>query len=196
MHKRRPPSRANLAKFGLRAAGVAHDLSQPLTAALLAAQKIEGKGSAPLRAALYRMEDLLQSIRSELSPDNVGQVMRRTPIIQVRRNLLAALTPAERRRTSIQLRGTLHAAAIPVERILGNLLANALRHGTGPVKVSGTAQGGKLAFLVEGGAGKRSSQPGWGIGLASCQDLATRHGLTLRVEITPRGSMATLASQP
>ncbi len=196
MRKSRPPSRVNLAKLGLRAAGVAHDLAQPLTAALLAAQKIEGKGSAPLRAALYRMEDLLQSIRSELSPDSVGQVMRRTPMIQVRRNLLAALAPTERRRTSIQISGTLHTDATPVERILGNLLTNALRHGTGPVRVSGTVQSGKLSLLVEGGVGKRSSQPGWGIGLASCQDLATRHGLTLRVEITPQGSKATLASQP
>jgi len=196
MRRGRPPSRSNLAKLGLRAAGVAHDLAQPLTAALLAARKVEGKGAAPLRDALHRMEDLLQAIRSELHPEKTGEAARRTPMARVRRNLLAALTPAERRRTRIELSGALHADATPIERILGNLLANALRHGTGPVKVTGEARGDGLSLSVEGGVGKRTSEPGWGIGLASCQDLASRHGLVLRVEITPQGSRASLEGKP
>lgn len=195
MRKGRPPSRANLAKLGLRAAGVAHDLAQPLTAALLAARKVEGKGAAPLREALHRMADLLQAIRSELRPEKTRRAARRTTMAQVRRNLLAPLTPAERRRTRIKLGGALHADATPIERILGNLLANALRHGTGLVRVAGAARGDGLSLSVEGGIGKRTSQPGWGIGLANCQDLASRHGLILRVEITPGGSKATLVSQ-
>ena len=121
MRKGRPPSRSNLAKLGLRAAGVAHDLAQPLTAALLAARKVEGKGAAPLRDALHRMEDLLQAIRSELHPEKTKEAARRTPMARVRRNLLAVLTPAERRRTRIKLGGVLHADATPIERILGNL---------------------------------------------------------------------------
>ena len=196
MRKGRPPSRSNLAKLGLRAAGVAHDLAQPLTAALLAARKIEGKGAAPLRDALHRMEDLLQAIRSELHPEKTKEAARRTPMARVRRNLLAVLTPAERRRTRIELSGGLHADATPIERILGNLLANALRHGTGLVKVAGSARDDGLSLTVEGGVGKRRSQSGWGIGLASCQDLASRHGLVLRVEITPQGSRASLEGKP
>jgi len=195
MAKGAPPSRLALAKLGLRAAGVAHDLAQPLTAALLAARKIDGKGAAPLRAALHRMEDLLQSIRSELRADTPGRSDARVPMARVRRNLLAGLTPTERRRTRIRLSGTLRADATAVERILGNLISNALRHGTGPVQVAGWAKGGKISVTVDGGAGKRASQAGWGIGLASCQDLATRHGFRLKVEISPRGSRATLETR-
>lgn len=192
MRKGRPPSRARLAKLGLRAAGVAHDLAQPLTAALLAAGKVEGKGATPLRAALRRMQALLQSIRSELHPDKAAEPSPGVPMARVRRNLLAALTPAEKRRVRIQLEGTLPANGTPVERILGNLIANALRHANGPVEVAGSARSRGISVLVRSGLGKQASQPGWGIGLASCQDLAARHGLRLKVEISPQGSQASL----
>lgn len=189
------PSRDNLAELGLRAAGVAHDLAQPLTIALLAARQIEGKGANPLRQALHRMEDLLQSIREELRP-GIASAGRRLNLPDVQRQLLAGLTPGERRRIRMRLSGSGTADASAVQRILGNLVLNALRHGKGPVRATGSARGKRLAVSVEGGPGKASDETGWGIGLASCQDLAGRHRLALRVEISPSGSRATLESLP
>lgn len=195
MARRRTPSAAALAKLGLRAAGVAHDLAQPLTAALLAARQVDGKGAGPLRAALHRMEDLLLEIRSELRPSDDNPRRRPADLAEVRRALVASLTPAERRRTRIRLAGATSADATALLRILGNLVLNALRHGRGPVRVDGTARGPRVDIRVEGGAGKRPENTGWGIGLASCQDLANRHRLALRIEISPTGSKATLTSR-
>ena len=189
---RRKTPKAALARLGLRTAGIAHDLVQPLTSALLAARQIKGKGSAPLRAALHRMEDLIQSIRTEINPVPREGPTPLADLGRIARDLRAGLSPAERRRVDIRLDGRIRADASALGRILGNLTQNALRHGRGRVQVRGSAPGGKLAIVVTGGSGKAKSETGWGIGLASSQELANRYGLTLRVEISPEGSRATL----
>lgn len=196
MGSRRRPSPGVLAQIGLRAAGVAHDFAQPLTAALLAAREVEGKGAHRLREALHRLEDLLAQMRSELQPP-----AKRPPrqssvdLAQMRRQLLADLSAAERRRARIRLAGKARGDPLVLQRIVGNLLLNALRHGSGLVHVNGSARGRKLSITVEGGAARQLATPGWGIGLSSCQDLARRHSLSLQVDISPAGSRATLTNQ-
>lgn len=189
---RRKTPKAALARLGLRTAGIAHDLVQPLTSALLAARQVKGKGATSLRSALHRMEDLIQSIRAEISPAVRGEATPLADLGRIARELRAGLSPAERRRVEIRLDGRTRADAMALGRILSNLTLNALRHGKGRVQVTGSAPGGKLAVVVTGGSGKAASETGWGIGLASSQDLANSHGLTLRVEISPEGSRATL----
>lgn len=195
MTSRRKLPTAALARLGLRTAGIAHDLAQPLTSALLAARQIEGKGADSLRAALHRMEDLLLSIRAEINPQGRGRPTAMTDLARVGRELRAGLTPTEQRRVSIRLAGKIRTDASALGRIVSNLVLNALRHGKGRVQVNGSARSGQLALVVTGGAGKAASETGWGIGLASSQDLASQHGLILRVEISPRGSQASLVKK-
>ena len=194
MARPRQAAPTDLAKVGLRAAGIAHDLAQPLTAALLAARQVAGKGAPALRESLHRMEDLLLALREEVSPAATRRPRGPADLAAIQRNLRAGLTPAERRRTRLRLAGTCSADALAVQRIVGNLVLNALRHGIGAVSATGHARGRRLSVCVTG-EGKRADQPGWGIGLASCQDLAATHGLELRVEISPLGSKATLATR-
>lgn len=195
MAGRRAPSVTALARLGLRAAGVAHDLAQPLTAALLAAKRVDGNGARPLREALGRMETLLQHMRAELRPETAAESPRAVDLAQVRRTLLADLTPAERRRTRIRLAGVATGDAVVLQRILGNLVTNALRHSQGPVRVEGSTRGRNLTLTVEGGAANRPARQGWGVGLAACQELARRHGLALRLTLSPGGSKATLRNR-
>lgn len=191
MPKVRPPSPDALARIGLRAAGIAHDIAQPLTAALLAVRQVDGRGAPRLRAALRRMGELLQALRADLR--GAQPVRRATDLADLQRQLLSALTPRDRRRTHIRLSGVASLDTEAARRILGNLILNALRHGSGTVKVSGKGRGTQLSVTVAGGAGRTPASPGWGIGLASCQELAGRHGLSLSIAISPKGSVATLA---
>lgn len=191
MRKARKPSPARLARIGLRAAGLAHDLAQPLTVALLTAQQIDGPGTFRLRAALHRMHELLQGLRAELRGQRPGR--ETVDLADLQRRLLGSLAPGDRRRTHIRLEGVAKLDAEATQRILANLILNALRHGRGKVAVKGKARRAKLSVTVSGGAGRTPSTPGWGIGLASCQELAGRHGLSLSISISPKGSVATLA---
>lgn len=141
------------------------------------------------------MEDLLQAIRSEMHPSTRRGSSPMADLARIGADLTAGLTTSERRRTRMRLSGKLRADASALGRIVGNLVLNALRHGQGPVEATGSARGGKLSLVVTGGAGKTTSETGWGIGLASSQDLATQHGFTLTVEISPQESRATLVKK-
>lgn len=188
-------SRPNLARLGLRAAGIAHDLAQPITAALLASRKVRGEGLGRLQRSLARMTQLLETLRSDLRDATPAKKSARVDLDDAGEELREGLTPSQRQRTRIRLRGEAAIKPLVLQRLLANLVSNALKHGSGMVHVVGSARAGKLEITVTGGPAKAPTTKGWGIGLLSCQDLARRHQMVLRVRLSSRGSVATLASR-
>lgn len=187
--------RANLARLGLRAAGIAHDLAQPITVALLASRKVRGDGLGRLRRSLGRMTQLLEALRSELRETGPEPRPPRLDLAKAGDELRDGLAPAQRQRTRIRLQGRASIDPLALQRLLANLLGNALRHGSGRAEVVGSTRAGKLEITVIGGPAKAPSAKGWGVGLLSCQDLARRHHLKLRLRVSPKGSIATLTGR-
>lgn len=187
-------SRDQLARLGLRAAGIAHDLAQPITAALLASRKVSGDGLGNLRRSLARMTRLLEALRAELRGGTAPTSTTHADLAEAAVALTDSLTPAQRRRTRIRLRGRAAIEPLVLQRLLANLVSNALRHGAGEVAVAGETRAGRLHVTVTGGPAKAAAE-GWGIGLRSCQDLARRHRLSLRLRLSSRGSVATLTGR-
>ncbi len=188
------PSKSSLAKLGLRAAGVAHDIAHPLSVALLAAQNIEGKGSVQLKASLRRMEKLLQSLRTELRDKPTKALGTSLDLTDLGKDIYAGLKLSDQKRVSFKLKGMVKTDAVALHRIMENLVLNALRHSDGDVEVTQTHKANQLTLLVNGGAKKRKPTKGWGIGLASSHDLAKRLGYALTVDIKPSRSQARLVS--
>ena len=188
------PSKNSLAKLGLKAAGVAHDIAHPLAVALLAAQNIQGKGSAQVKASLRRMEKLLHVLRSELRNEPAQKSAASVDLTELSRDIFAGFKHADQRRVSFKLKGKLHTDAVALQRIIENLVLNALRHSDGNVEVTQTLKAGQLTVLVNGGAPKRKRTQGWGIGLVSSRALAKRLGYALTIDIQPGRSQARLRS--
>ena len=149
------PSKSSLAKLGLRAAGVAHDIAHPLSVALLAAQNIEGKGSVQLKASLRRMEKLLQSLRTELRDKPTKALGTSLDLTDLGKDIYAGLKLSDQKRVSFKLKGMVKTDAVALHRIMENLVLNALRHSDGDVEVTQTHKANQLTLLVNGGAKKR-----------------------------------------
>ncbi len=188
------PSKSSLAKLGLRAAGVAHDIAHPLSVALLAAQNIEGKGAAQLKASLRRMEKLLQSLRADLRGESSKASSASVDLADLSKDIFAGLKASDQKRVGFKLKGKVKTDAVALHRILENLVLNALRHSDGDVEVTQTHKANQLTLLVNGGATKSKRTKGWGVGLASSHDLAKRLGYALTVDIKPSRSRARLSA--
>jgi signal transduction histidine kinase len=93
---------------------------------------------------------------------------------------------------------TLHADRDRVSQVLGNVLANALEHGEGPVRVRGrtTPSGVRVEVADEGPGFAATPRParraGRGRGLAVAQQAAREAGGDLRVESDERGATVAL----
>jgi len=188
------PSKSSLAKLGLRAAGVAHDIAHPLSIALLAAQNVDGKGTVRLKASLRRMEKLLQALRIELRNEPAKDLGASVDLAELGGDIFAGLKLSDQKRVRLKLKGKVKTDAVALHRILENLVLNALRHSDGNVDVTQTHKANQLTLLVNGGATKSKLTKGWGIGLLSSRDLAKRLGYALTIDIKPGRSQARLVS--
>lgn len=188
------PSKSSLAKLGLRAAGVAHDMAHPLSTALLAAQNVDGKGAAQLKASLRRMEKLLQTLRTELRSEPAKALTTSVDLAELSRDIFSGLKLSDQKRVRLKLKGKVKTDAVALYRILENLVLNALRHSEGDVEVTQTHKANQLTLLVNGGATKSKRTKGWGVGLLSSRDLAKRLGYALIIDIKPSRSQARLVS--
>ena len=188
------PSKSSLAKLGLRAAGVAHDIAHPLSIALLAAQNVDGKGTVRLKASLRRMEKLLHALRIELRNEPAKALGASVDLAELGEDIFAGLKLSDQKRVRLKLKGKVKTDAVALHRILENLVLNALRHSDGNVDVTQTHKANQLTLLVNGGATKSKRTKGWGIGLLSSRDLAKRLGYALTIDIKPGRSQARLVS--
>jgi signal transduction histidine kinase len=188
------PSKSSLAKLGLRAAGVAHDIAHPLSVALLASQNIEGKGAAQLKASLRRMEKLLEALRIELRSEPAKTLSVSVDLGELSKDIFSNLKLSDQKRVSLKLKGKAKTDAVALHRILENLVLNALRHSDGDVEVTQTHKANQLTLFVNGGATKSKRTKGWGVGLVSSHDLAKRLGYALTIDIKPGRSQARLVA--
>jgi signal transduction histidine kinase len=180
-----------------RLARAAHELRRPLTAARLAAHGLPG-GAAIDRelARAGRLLGDLDAVRGA-PPALLGE-----PVLVVVPELLASVAAAwrpvataqgrrvvvERRREPLVVRGDEDRLA----QALGNLVANALEHGAGEVRLGARGRGGCVELHVsDGGPGlgaplaelvgrTRDGRGTRGRGLAIASELARAHGGALR----------------
>jgi signal transduction histidine kinase len=200
-------SSERLAALGRIAAGVAHEIRNPIAAMRLRAENALAGDDTRRRKALSDMLeqiDRLDALVSELlamtqrsEPRPVSVELQ--PFLAVR--VEAHRAEADVREVAITTHSGIPTAAIDPEmigRVVDNLLSNAIRHTPphGTVSLSATALGGGLHLTVEDGGGgvapelhDRLFEPfvtgradGTGLGLAIARELADAHGgrLTLR----------------
>lgn len=175
-------------------ANAAHELRTPLSVAAAQAQLlVEGRGgpkaAEAVRAAVGRLattvDRLLELARAEAGTGRIGD---RCDVLRVLR-LLAAEAPPGRVRLDDADREALDVAADAdaAELVFGNLLRNAVQHGTGPVRVTvGEGPSVEIANPVGPGAAfrpgrfaRRPGSAGSGLGLAIAAATAERLGWEL-----------------
>jgi signal transduction histidine kinase len=205
-----------LAAVGQVAAGVAHELRNPLTAIKMLAQTgLEGSPPSGLPAEdlevveqeARRMEQCIQTFLDFARPPRSER--RRTDLAQVvRRALTVAEGRAHRQKVALiaeGLEGPLLVEIDPeqIQQVLLNLLLNALdalpRGGTVRVAVRRRSSAVELEVQDSGpGIAPRiqtrlfepfvtSKENGLGLGLSICQRLVEAHGGTIRGENAPSG---------
>lgn len=197
---------------------VGHDLRQPLQALRLYQQslalKIHEPGSERLLGqmseAISASEGLLSSIM-EIGRIEAGQVLI-TPSALPFADLAATLEAqaGTGRLRVVPCRAILHADRVVLGRILGNLVANAIRHGRGGRVLLGCRRdpdNGLRLVVCDQGSGipadkldaifeefyqldnaSRSRDKGFGLGLSIARRLAAASGFSMSVTSTPRGS--------
>lgn len=198
---RRAADAERLAGLGRVAAGVAHEIRNPIAAARLQGENGLAGDDERRRQAISDMLvqiDRLDSLATELLA--MTQRVEPRPVLVDLQSFLQA--QAERHKEAAAAKGVtldLHAVAAPVTfdpgmvgRALDNLVTNAIRHAPegGTVKLCTELPTGQLALVVEDtGAGVppevaghlfepfvTSRADGTGLGLAIARELAVAHG--------------------
>jgi signal transduction histidine kinase len=191
-----------------------HDLRNPLAsidagAALLAREKLEGKARTILplmQKSVRRMANLIDNVldlvRGRLAG---GLALKRNPeeplepaLAQVVEELRAAW-PERPIEVDMQLDSPVDCDPARIAQLLSNLVANALAHGKGPVRITARSEGSALELAVANGGAPippemmaRIFQPfyrdaadgnrqGLGIGLYIASEIARAHGGALSV---------------
>jgi signal transduction histidine kinase len=191
-----------------------HDLRNPLAsidagASLLVREKLEGKAGMILplmQKSVRRMANIIDNVldlaRGRLAGGmtikrNSGEPLE-PALAQVVEELRAAW-PERPIELEMSLLEPVDCDPARIGQLLSNLLANALVHGKGPVRVRAVGSGGTLELTVanggdpippevmarvfqpfyRGGEGRRLE--GLGIGLYIASEIARAHGGTLRV---------------
>lgn len=170
-----------------------HELRRPLQALALAASRPAGAGRADhLALALHALDGL----DHEINGGAAERDLRPVDVLELVEQALARWRPlAARSGRRIELRWSANGsrvvgAAAAIAQALDNLIANALEHGSGPVRVEATARAGRLRLMVADGlagdtrpafpAGNgvlpRRRDPRRGHGLRIVADVAARHG--------------------
>jgi signal transduction histidine kinase len=191
-----------------------HDLRNPLAsidagAALLAREKLEGKARTILplmQKSVRRMANLIDNVldlaRGRLAGGLALKRNRDEPLepalAQVVEELRAAW-PERPIEADMQLDSPVDCDPARIAQLLSNLLANALVHGNGPVRVTARSEGGALELAVANGgapippevmarifqpfyrAAADGNRQGLGIGLYIASEIARAHGGTLSV---------------
>ncbi|MDB5365652.1 MAG: integral rane sensor signal transduction histidine kinase [Rhodospirillales bacterium] len=210
-----------LAALGRVAAGVAHEIRNPLAVLRLQGENALAGDEARRRTAIVDM--LAQVGRLDtLVTELLAMTQRRTPnptkidlVPFLQRRLDAHRAAADARRITLACESGVTTATLDValvERILDNLLTNAVRHAPdgGLVRLTAQHRDGSLAIEVaDSGAGvsptmrERLFEPfvtgradGTGLGLAIARELADAHGgrLVLRENRAEADAEATIFS--
>jgi signal transduction histidine kinase len=160
-----------------------HELRRPLQALALA--RAPGKGSAgELDLALAAIADLDREINGRVAePPKLVVDTRRLVEDAVGRWRGIAVRSGRGLELSWSANGSqVHGRPLALARALDNLIANALEHGAGTIRVVATARRGRLRVAVtnpassNGGANGRRADPRRGHGLRIVADVAARHG--------------------
>ncbi len=191
-----------------------HDLRNPLAsidagAALLVKEKLDGKARTivPLmQKSVRRMANLIDNVldlaRGRLAGGLTLKRNRDEPLepalVQVVEELRAAW-PERPIEVDMQLDAPVDCDPARIAQLLSNLLANALVHGNGPVRLTARSEGGALQLDVGNGgapippevmarifqpfyrAAADGNRQGLGIGLYIASEIARAHGGTLSV---------------
>jgi len=189
-----------------------HDLRNPLAsidagAKLLAKEKLEGKAGTILplmQKSVLRMANLIDNVldlaRGRLAGGLAIRRDRGEPLepalMQVVEELRAGW-PERAVEVDVQLDGPVDCDPARIAQLLSNLLANALVHGTGTVRVTARSRDGALELAVANGgapipaavmehmfqpfyrAATDGNRRGLGIGLYIAAEIARAHGGTL-----------------
>lgn len=192
----------------LHMAALSHDLRTPLTRLRLRLDKLP-EGSAPGAAGDIReMDEMVDSTLAVLREQRDGEAARpvdAAALLQAMVDDLAETGHTVALDAAAAVRVRAHPAAL--RRVVGNLVANALRYG-GQARIAlGTAGDGQVEILVDdAGPGIPPEQleaafrpwvrlpgsqgrPGHGLGLAIARDLAERDGGRLTLHNRPEGGL-------
>jgi signal transduction histidine kinase len=189
-------------------AAAAHELRGATGVLVLAVASLRREPGGVRRA--LALESELERMRAGLADlDAARQGLRRVPgaaLLSAERVLRVAASgwrpAAARRGRRVRLRWEAGGALVRADRgrlaqVLGNLLANALDHGSGPVRLTGRRRGRSLVVEVadDGPAGPepdRGGDPDRGHGLAIAARAAEEAGGSLTVTRTEQGTTAAL----
>lgn len=177
-----------------------HELRGPLTAARLGLHltaRVEGAGAEPLAvvdAELERAALALDDLSAARDGDRAADRAEAVDVAELLRSATEASRPLARARgVAVRLDGSPRGARVRGDRrrlaqACGNLIANALEHGAGPVRVRGRTTRGRVRIEVsDGGPGlpapvaqlarrPRAGRGTRGRGLAIAAEIAARHG--------------------
>jgi signal transduction histidine kinase len=188
-------------------ARASHELRGPLTAAMLALDGLRGDRAAAVEAQLRRarlaLDDLAAAPRGASAPDRPELVALPALLAQIELAWRpAALAQGRELSVAPATAGTyLIADRTRLAQAVGNLIANALEHGAGPIAVRARVVGGRVRLEVrDEGDGLRSPladvaarrRNGRGRGLAIAAGIARRHGGRLTAAPSTAGAALVL----
>ncbi|PEQ10721.1 two-component sensor histidine kinase [Novosphingobium sp. PC22D] len=207
----------NEAERALMLGGVSHDLRTPLTRLRLCLEMMRGT-DADLRATAMRQVDVIQAMLEQFLDFARGfedEVPVRVDLARLVEDVAVTAAPEGAIATEVAPGLTACLRREALARALGNLVANALRHGGTPVSIRVREAGdGAIAFTVaDAGAGfdegaadsylrpfargdSARGGDGAGLGLAIVERIAAAHGGSLTFERRPDGFAAILLLRP
>lgn len=169
-------------------AQVAHELRTPLTLLRLqieeAAGRIEPALAESMQEELRRLSDYVDQCLLLATAEQGRLTLNLTPVplaatVSEMIDTYELLARAENRTLTVSApaEATVSADARALRQILHNLLTNALRHGTGPIRVGVAREGAESVCTVENDVASRpvAAHPGTGLGLRIVRALAALH---------------------